>query len=432
MRLRCRRYRHWISDYCLGDLDKPQQEELERHIRECSFCAKDVEFTKQMVGVLAQRRKQLQIEITDEMSDRLRRKVFARIEEEKRKEGEQSPLRERKRKRILRFAMGSAAAAVIALVFILQALLTQKSPGVDVRTELAQLEIKEAHDQPSGKAKAPESEAAPPEKTPSMQDPETSDLDHARDPVQDYHKAEALFKQIASLEWHYENLVRYDEVITLAEGVKKNKIATPDLVIKAQYLIFGCYHNQAKYPEKYKAFEHYADLVAKYHGQEKAAQLIMQEAGANFAAREYDGAISYYKMIRDKFPKTELSEYASYRIGETYLAIDDYETALKEFSDLLRISPRGTWAEETYLRMAFAYSNQGKTDEAVHLLGELIRTFPKGKRLAYAQYHMGLYRYVKNEYSQSLVEFQKVLRNYPQSSYAPLAKGYIDAINEKM
>src|SRR3990167_7046648 len=107
MRFRCRKYKYWISDYCLGALDKSRQSEIKRHIQNCSFCAKDVEFTREMVDLFVKRRKGLEIEITDEMSEELRAKVFSRIEkEEKRNENEQAELWIRLWERVPRFALG--------------------------------------------------------------------------------------------------------------------------------------------------------------------------------------------------------------------------------------------------------------------------------------------------------------------------------------
>src|SRR3990167_1004901 len=106
MRFRCRRYKYWISDYCLGELDKSRQGEIERHIQNCSFCAKDVEFTREMAFLFAKRRKGLEIEITDEMSEELRDKVFARIKEEKCNEFEQAELWGRLWEKVPRFVLG--------------------------------------------------------------------------------------------------------------------------------------------------------------------------------------------------------------------------------------------------------------------------------------------------------------------------------------
>ena len=82
MRLGCRRYRWCISDYCLGELDKAEQEQMEQHLQKCSHCGGEVEFAMQMIVLLADRRRQRKLEVTDEMSEQLRAKLYARIEKE--------------------------------------------------------------------------------------------------------------------------------------------------------------------------------------------------------------------------------------------------------------------------------------------------------------------------------------------------------------
>src|SRR3990172_400881 len=86
MRLSCRRYRYWLSDYYLGEVGRAERGNMEKHIHACPSCAREAEFTKHILNLFAPQRKQPPIEITEEMSQRLWARVVAGIQEEERRE----------------------------------------------------------------------------------------------------------------------------------------------------------------------------------------------------------------------------------------------------------------------------------------------------------------------------------------------------------
>ena len=50
--MRCKKYRKKIPFYLYGELPEKENREFENHIRECSECAHDLEYTKKVFNVV--------------------------------------------------------------------------------------------------------------------------------------------------------------------------------------------------------------------------------------------------------------------------------------------------------------------------------------------------------------------------------------------
>ena len=48
----CKKHREQIILYLYGELAEPEQRELEQHVRDCSSCARDLEYTREVLGLI--------------------------------------------------------------------------------------------------------------------------------------------------------------------------------------------------------------------------------------------------------------------------------------------------------------------------------------------------------------------------------------------
>ena len=112
----------------------------------------------------------------------------------------------------------------------------------------------------------------------------------------------------------------------------------------------------------------------------------------NEAAREQ------FQWLAERHPESDLAPVARFLVGETYYRSKEFERAAVEFESFVTLYPGHQIADLGQYRLARSYFDQ-------------MPTLERDQKIT----------------SQALVEFQKVLRLYPESRYAPDAIVKIEA-----
>ena len=150
----------------------------------------------------------------------------------------------------------------------------------------------------------------------------------------------------------------------------------------------------------------------------------------------YFGSIEHLRPIYDLF-KTDLfcgnefeenySDSSQHWTGVNYLSQGDCNRALEEFQKLIDNFPDSDYVSDAYIGI-------GKSHRCLEDCGEALSTFEEVK-LAYpekadvAQYEIaGTYRNCLEDYESAIREYRKVVNEYPNSPYAPLALYHIGNI----
>lgn len=79
------------------------------------------------------------------------------------------------------------------------------------------------------------------------------------------------------------------------------------------------------------------------------------------------------------------------------------------------VTPPDTQLERKNYEMAFNLLKEGQYDSAVAAFQAFLGTYPAGRFADNAQYWLGEANYVQRRFNQALVEFDKVVTNYPDS-----------------
>jgi outer membrane protein assembly factor BamD len=117
-----------------------------------------------------------------------------------------------------------------------------------------------------------------------------------------------------------------------------------------------------------------------------------------FLQEKYLQAREQFQWIVERHPESDLAPVAQFLIGETYFREKDYEKAAPEFETFVTLYPSNQIADLGQYRLARAYFDQMPTVE-------------RDQKIT----------------AQALMEFQKLLRLYPESRYAPDAIVKIEA-----
>ena len=113
--------------------------------------------------------------------------------------------------------------------------------------------------------------------------------------------------------------------------------------------------------------------------------------------RRYEDARASFRKIVERFPNSSLAPKARFLIGESHYREGEFDKATKEFEAFMAFYPRHMIADLAQYRLAMSYYDQLKPVEQ----------------------DQGLT-------AKAVAEFQKLVKEYPESRYAPDALAKID------
>jgi outer membrane protein assembly factor BamD len=113
---------------------------------------------------------------------------------------------------------------------------------------------------------------------------------------------------------------------------------------------------------------------------------------------KHEQAREQFAWLAERHPESDLAPVARFLVGETYFRSKDFEKAAPEFESFVTLYPGHQIADLGQYRLARSYFDQ-------------MPTLERDQRIT----------------AQSLTEFQKLIRLYPESRYAPDAIVKIEA-----
>lgn len=125
---------------------------------------------------------------------------------------------------------------------------------------------------------------------------------------------------------------------------------------------------------------------------------LYEEGERQLLQARYDVARDAFAKIVERHPESDLVPVASFLIGETYYRAREYDKATREFESFVTLYPAHSIADLGQYRLARSYFDQMPTLERDQAIT-----------------------------AKALAEFQKVIRQYPESRYAPDALVKIEA-----
>lgn len=223
---------------------------------------------------------------------------------------------------------------------------------------------------------------------------------------------------------------------------------------QAQYNIAYIYLNTNNYAQ---AIEEFHTVINRYPGTDWAARSQYNIGDAYYNAGEYNLAVQAYQKVLDNYPRSNyiieaingiqyaqlsgggqdssaviLEEFLSsnpssstadqlrYRQAYNIFQTGDYENAIKEFRQYLRITNSDRLKPETYSNLGEAYRRLGQINEAMNVYETLVNEFPNHELAASALITMGMLYFAQDEFEQSHRKFNQLLEiapRYRQDAY---------------
>jgi outer membrane protein assembly factor BamD len=128
------------------------------------------------------------------------------------------------------------------------------------------------------------------------------------------------------------------------------------------------------------------------------AAKLYEEGERLLFLEKYPAAREQFQWLVERHPESELAAVGRFLVGETYFRSKEYEKAVPEFETFVTLYPSHQIADLGQYRLARSYFDQ-------------MPTLERDQKIT----------------AQALAEFQKLIRLYPQSRYAPDAIVKIEA-----
>lgn len=140
-----------------------------------------------------------------------------------------------------------------------------------------------------------------------------------------------------------------------------------------QYLNF---ESSAQIPATEKPAEKIGPTPAAKIKQELPEEEIYRMAKQAFDQGDSDAAREKFQELIRKFPQSERADNAQFWIGEIYYREKWYEKSILEYQKVIENYPKGNKVPASLLKQGFAFLNLGDKSNSRLILEELIRKYP--------------------------------------------------------
>jgi tol-pal system protein YbgF len=93
-------------------------------------------------------------------------------------------------------------------------------------------------------------------------------------------------------------------------------------------------------------------------------------------AKKYDEAISAMDKFITKYPQGGYTANAQYWLGELYMVKKDYTSAIKHFEIVLQQFPSSSKKAASMLKIGYALADSGKKQDAISRLQQVVKNYP--------------------------------------------------------
>jgi len=146
------------------------------------------------------------------------------------------------------------------------------------------------------------------------------------------------------------------------------------------------------------------------------------------------------EVILIKEQNLDLQMIEAYKEGLSYLKKQDAIAAAKKFNEAELLFPQSEWASKASLMAAYSFYIDGYNNDSISQLTQFIKTYPKDKKLAYANYLLAMSHYSKivdekkdlGPLIKSKKRFEYIVKTYPESDFALDSRFKLDLIHETL
>lgn len=240
---------------------------------------------------------------------------------------------------------------------------------------------------------------------------------------------------------HYRDESTYDAVTTFRRFLRIYPYS--DLREQAQYNIAYIFLNTGNYSQSIEEFQ---TVIEKYPNTSWAARAQYNIGDAYYNAGDYEDAITAYKEVMEEYPdsdyvieavngiqfaqlsegkedsssvileeflnehpQTSMADRLRYRQAETRMQSGDYNGAIDEFRQYIRITNNEELLPEAHFNLANAYEEVDQEEEAIEIYNEIVENYPNSERVSNSMRALGRIHYERENYDESIDFYEQLL-----------------------
>lgn len=225
----------------------------------------------------------------------------------------------------------------------------------------------------------------------------------------------------------YLNTDNYEQAIEEFQAVI-NKYPNTEWAARSQYNIGDSYYNAGEYD---KAIDSYKKVLDDYPRSQYIIDAVNGIQYSQLSSTGMDNSSDVLEEFLDDNPNSTTADRLRYRQAENVYQSGDYEGAIKEFKQYLRITNSDNLVPVAYSNLADAYKQLNRIDEAMEAYQNIVDEFPNHEQTPPALTALGSLSYENNKYGEAYKYYNKLLDtapSYRQEAYvgmgnASLAQG---------
>jgi len=195
----------------------------------------------------------------------------------------------------------------------------------------------------------------------------------------------------------YLNTGNYDQAVEEFQTVI-NRFPSTEWAARSQYNIGDAYYNAGDFE---KAIEAYKSVLQKYPRSSYTIEAIDGIQFAQLSGGEGDTSTDVLEEFLADNPTSTTADRLRYRQAENLLQAGDYDAAVSEFRQYIRITNNQNLLPDAYYNLADAYMRTGKKEEAGEAFKTIINDFSDSDQAALALAELGRIHFDEGDYEQA-------------------------------
>jgi len=187
---------------------------------------------------------------------------------------------------------------------------------------------------------------------------------------------------------------------------------------------------------------------------EGSADALIQEGLDAYQSRKYEKAVEAFQALKDRYPYSQYAILAELKLADSYYLNKDYELAAASYKEFERLHPANEVIPYIVFQQAMSYfkqmptvdRDQSRTFLALQEFNRLIKNHPQSeyipqakanrdealKNLATHEFLIGEFYFKKGDCQAALGRFEFIEKNYPDIPRPPKMAGYRETCQKKI
>jgi outer membrane protein assembly factor BamD len=175
---------------------------------------------------------------------------------------------------------------------------------------------------------------------------------------------------------------------------------------------------------------------------EQTPESLMSEGINAYQRKKYSTAIEAFQKLKDRFPYNQYAIVAELKLADSYYLNKDYALAAAAYKEFEKLHPANEIIPYIIYQLGLCYFNEMPTIDrdqsfAHQAAGEferLIKTYPQSeyapqakeklviaqKNLVHHEYYIGEFYFKDKKYDAALARFEGILKRFPGVPYPPM------------